>query len=59
LTLYGLFRRFVEFFRQPDPQLGYIGGVITMGQFLSIPMILIGIAVIAWLYVGMPQSLKT
>jgi phosphatidylglycerol---prolipoprotein diacylglyceryl transferase len=59
LTLYGLFRCFVEFFRQPDPQLGYIGGVITMGQFLSIPMILIGIAVIAWLYVGMRQSLKT
>ena len=59
LTLYGLYRCFVEFFRQPDPQLGYIGGVITMGQFLSIPMILIGIAVIAWLYVGMPQTLKT
>jgi len=46
LTLYGLFRCFVEFFRQPDPQLGYIGGVITMGQILSIPMILIGIGII-------------
>lgn len=48
LTLYGSFRFFVEFFRQPDPQLGYIGGVITMGQILSIPMILIGIGVIVW-----------
>jgi phosphatidylglycerol---prolipoprotein diacylglyceryl transferase len=48
LTLYGSFRFFVEFFRQPDPQLGFIGGVITMGQVLSIPMILIGIGVIAW-----------
>jgi phosphatidylglycerol---prolipoprotein diacylglyceryl transferase len=58
LTLYGLSRCFVEFFRQPDSQLGYIGGVVTMGQILSIPMILIGIAVIAWLYVGIRQSLK-
>jgi phosphatidylglycerol---prolipoprotein diacylglyceryl transferase len=48
LTLYGLFRCFVEFFRQPDPQLGFIGGVITMGQILSIPMILIGMGVIVW-----------
>jgi phosphatidylglycerol:prolipoprotein diacylglycerol transferase len=48
LTFYGLFRCFAEFFRQPDPQLGYIGGVITMGQILSIPMIIIGIAIIIW-----------
>jgi phosphatidylglycerol:prolipoprotein diacylglycerol transferase len=48
LTFYGLFRCFVEFFRQPDPQLGLIGGVISMGQILSIPMIMIGIAVIVW-----------
>lgn len=48
LTLYGLFRCFVEFFREPDPQLGLIGGVISMGQILSIPMILLGIGVIAW-----------
>jgi phosphatidylglycerol:prolipoprotein diacylglycerol transferase len=46
LTFYGLFRCFVEFFRQPDPQLGLIGGVISMGQILSIPMIVVGIAVI-------------
>jgi len=48
LALYGTFRCFVEFFRQPDPQLGYVGGVITMGQILSIPMILIGIGIIVW-----------
>jgi phosphatidylglycerol---prolipoprotein diacylglyceryl transferase len=48
LTLYGLFRCLMEFFRQPDQQLGYIGGVITMGQILSIPMILIGLGVIVW-----------
>ncbi|HTT75853.1 MAG TPA: prolipoprotein diacylglyceryl transferase [Candidatus Binataceae bacterium] len=50
LILYGLFRCFVEFFRQPDAQLGYIGGVITMGQILSIPMILIGIGIIVWAF---------
>ena len=46
LTLYGLFRCFLEFFREPDQQLGLIGGAISMGQILSIPMILIGIGVI-------------
>jgi phosphatidylglycerol---prolipoprotein diacylglyceryl transferase len=48
LIFYGLFRCFVEFIREPDPQLGLIGGVISMGQILSIPMILIGIGVIVW-----------
>jgi len=48
LTFYGLFRCLAEFFRQPDPQLGYIGGVITMGQILSIPMIIVGLAIIIW-----------
>ena len=60
LTFYGLFRCFVEFFREPDPQLGLIGGVISMGQILSIPMILIGIGVIVWAlrrYRSMPENL--
>ena len=48
LTLYGLFRCLMESFRQPDQQLGYIGGVITMGQILSVPMILIGLGIIIW-----------
>jgi phosphatidylglycerol:prolipoprotein diacylglycerol transferase len=48
LALYGLFRCFVEFFREPDQQIGFIGGVITMGQILSIPMILVGIGIIVW-----------
>ncbi len=48
LTFYGLFRCFLEFFREPDPQLGLIGGAISMGQVLSIPMILIGIGIIVW-----------
>ena len=48
LTFYGLFRCFLEFFREPDQQLGLIGGAISMGQILSIPMILIGIGIIVW-----------
>ncbi len=41
---YGVFRFTAEFFRQPDPQLGYIAlGWMTMGQLLSLPMIMIGI----------------
>jgi phosphatidylglycerol:prolipoprotein diacylglycerol transferase len=35
LILYGLFRFLVEFFREPDAQLGFIAGPFTMGQILS------------------------
>ena len=35
LMLYGLFRFLVEFFREPDAQLGFIAGPFTMGQALS------------------------
>lgn len=46
LTGYGLSRFIVEFFREPDAQLGYLFNTnwITMGQVLSLPMILLGIA---------------
>ena len=41
---YAASRIFVEFFREPDPQLGYLfGGWLTMGMVLSVPMFLIGI----------------
>ncbi|MER9916678.1 MULTISPECIES: prolipoprotein diacylglyceryl transferase [unclassified Mesorhizobium] len=41
---YGLSRIFVEFFREPDQQLGYLlGGWLTMGMVLSLPMVLAGI----------------
>lgn len=43
LMLYGLFRFFVEFFREPDPQLGFIIGPFTMGQILSVLTALAGI----------------
>jgi phosphatidylglycerol:prolipoprotein diacylglycerol transferase len=42
---YALSRIFVEFFREPDAQLGYLAGTgwLTMGMVLSSPMILLGI----------------
>ena len=40
---YGLFRFLVEFVRQPDSQLGFLWGGATMGQLLSVPMILFGL----------------
>lgn len=43
---YGLLRIFNEFFREPDPQLGYLAWHwLTMGQLLSLPMVAAG----AWL----------
>jgi phosphatidylglycerol:prolipoprotein diacylglycerol transferase len=49
LILYGSFRFFVEFFREPDVQLGYIAGVFTMGQALSAAMILSGAGLLIYL----------
>ena len=44
LLLYGSFRFFCEFFRQPDIQLGFVAwDWLTMGQLLSVPMIILGI----------------
>ena len=45
LVLYGLFRFFVEFFREPDSQIGFIIGVLTMGQILSMGMMLLGVVI--------------
>lgn len=44
---YGLFRFFVEFFREPDPQLGLVLGPFSMGQLLSFPMFLFGALMVA------------
>ncbi len=45
---YGLSRIIVEFFREPDIQIGYIAGFMTMGQILSVPMIIGGGVLIAY-----------
>lgn len=56
LLCYGSFRFFVEFFRQPDAQLGFFDGWLTMGQILSTPMILLGAAILIWAYKKKPES---
>jgi phosphatidylglycerol:prolipoprotein diacylglycerol transferase len=46
---YGIFRFLVEFVRVPDAQLGYLAwGWLTMGQVLSLPMIIVGLTLL-WL----------
>jgi phosphatidylglycerol:prolipoprotein diacylglycerol transferase len=46
--VYGLARIFSEFFREPDPQLGFLWGGLTMGMLLSLPMIAAGLAFVLW-----------
>ena len=49
LVLYGIFRFLLEFVREPDVQLGYLwGGWLTMGQVLSAPLIVAGIALLIY-----------
>jgi phosphatidylglycerol:prolipoprotein diacylglycerol transferase len=44
---YGIARTTCEFFREPDPQLGFLWGGLTMGMLLSIPLMLAGIGILA------------
>jgi phosphatidylglycerol:prolipoprotein diacylglycerol transferase len=46
LTGYGIFRFGLEFFRQPDAQIGFLAGGMTMGQLLCAPMVLFGLYLI-------------
>ena len=49
LLLYGVFRILIEFVRLPDVQIGYFFGTWgTMGQLLSLPMIIAGIVLLVW-----------
>ena len=46
---YGIVRFLVEFVRVPDAQLGYLlGGIITMGQLLSLPLVVAGAVLIVY-----------
>jgi phosphatidylglycerol---prolipoprotein diacylglyceryl transferase len=53
---YGMARVICEFFREPDPQLGFLWGGLTMGMLLCIPLILAGIAVLAF---ALTREVKT
>lgn len=47
IVLYGVFRIFMEQFREPDAHLGFFFESVTMGQMLSAPLIIIGLVVLA------------
>jgi len=49
LIFYGIFRFFIEFFREPDAQLGFVLGPFSMGQVLCFLMILGGAALYGFL----------
>ena len=47
LMLYAVFRGAVEFVREPDAHIGYLGwGWLTMGQLLSLPMLIAGLVIL-------------
>jgi len=50
IAIYGFARIAGELFREPDPQLGFLWGGLTMGMLLSVPMIIAGIIIVvmAW-----------
>lgn len=51
LLFYGLFRVAVELVREPDAHIGYLAfGWLTMGQLLSLPMLLAGAMLLLWAY---------
>lgn len=45
MTFYAIIRFLIEFFREPDPQIGYLLFNLTVGQLLSIPMVIIGMTI--------------
>jgi phosphatidylglycerol:prolipoprotein diacylglycerol transferase len=52
IMLYGLARITGECFREPDPQLGFLWGGMTMGMLLSIPMVIIGAIMVSMAWRG-------
>ena len=48
IIVYGCARILGEFFREPDPQLGFLWGGLTMGMLLSVPMIAVGALIVLW-----------
>jgi phosphatidylglycerol:prolipoprotein diacylglycerol transferase len=55
---YGVARITAEFFRQPDANLGFLWGGATMGQLLSIPLLLIGAWLLWWARTRPPPDFK-
>jgi phosphatidylglycerol:prolipoprotein diacylglycerol transferase len=52
LVGYAIIRFSLEFTRQPDAQLGLVVAALSMGQLLSTIMLVIGVALLGWVYLG-------
>jgi phosphatidylglycerol:prolipoprotein diacylglycerol transferase len=59
ILFYALARITGEFFREPDPQLGFLWGGLTMGMLLSVPMIIAGLIIIIAAFKRKPQATGT
>ena len=53
---YGVFRFVAEYFREPDNFLGLLAWGLSMGQWLSLPMIIGGVAMVVWAYRKSPSK---
>ncbi len=53
---YGIFRFILEFFREPDVQLGFVWGPFTMGQLLCLAMVAAGLGLAGWLHRARPTA---
>ena len=58
LLCYGVFRFVIEFYRQPDEQLGLFLNIISMGQILCLPMIFGGIFILLYAYRFNKKAIK-
>ena len=56
LSGYGVFRFVAEYFREPDNFLGLLAWGLSMGQWLSLPMIIGGVAMVTWAYRKSPSK---
>jgi phosphatidylglycerol:prolipoprotein diacylglycerol transferase len=56
---YGIARITCEFFREPDPQLGFLWGGLTMGMLLSLPLMIAGVMLIARARRAAPAAVTT
>ena len=47
-ALYAVMRSFCEFFREPDPQFGFLWGGMTMGMLLCVPLFIAGVLLVTF-----------
>lgn len=56
LVMYSAFRFIIEFFRQPDEQLGFVFGQFSMGQMLNVPVFVFGLGLLVYFHKSYKQK---